>query len=163
MGLWDQVFFAVIVIFGPFHFEDDLPHGLDDEGGMLAGGGLGAEHDGVGAFEDGVSDVGDLAAVGLHAVDHAFHHLGGYDDGFCAVDTFSDDLALGHGYFFDGQFDAEITISLFRHNGHNLLQAVLRDVSERRRMVAALEAAKEEAEMLPSSWSETTPFDDVVR
>ena len=44
------------------------------------------------------------------------------------------------------QFDAEITISLFRHNGHNLLQAVLRDVSERRRMIAALEAAKEEAE-----------------
>jgi PAS domain S-box-containing protein len=46
----------------------------------------------------------------------------------------------------DTQFDAEITISLFRHNGHNLLQAVLRDVSERRRMIAALEAAKEEAE-----------------
>ena len=44
------------------------------------------------------------------------------------------------------EFDAEITISLFRHNGHNLLQAVLRDVSERRRMIAALEAAKEEAE-----------------
>jgi len=44
------------------------------------------------------------------------------------------------------QFDAEITISLFRHGGHNLLQAVLRDVSERRRMIAALEAAKEEAE-----------------
>ena len=43
-------------------------------------------------------------------------------------------------------FDAEITISLFRHNGHNLLQAVLRDVSERLRMIAALEAAKEEAE-----------------
>ena len=44
------------------------------------------------------------------------------------------------------EFDAEITISLFRHNGHNLLQAVLRDVSERRRMIVALEAAKEEAE-----------------
>jgi len=44
------------------------------------------------------------------------------------------------------EFDAEITISLFRHNGHNLLQAVLRDVSERRRMIAALEVAKEEAE-----------------
>jgi PAS domain S-box-containing protein len=44
------------------------------------------------------------------------------------------------------QFDAEITISLFRHNGENLLQAVLRDVSERRRMIAALETAKEEAE-----------------
>jgi PAS domain S-box-containing protein len=44
------------------------------------------------------------------------------------------------------QFDAEITISLFRHNGHNLLQAVLRDVSERRRMIVALESAKEEAE-----------------
>jgi PAS domain S-box-containing protein len=43
-------------------------------------------------------------------------------------------------------FDAEITISLFRHNGHNLLQAVLRDVSERRRMIAALEDAKDEAE-----------------
>jgi signal transduction histidine kinase/ActR/RegA family two-component response regulator len=44
------------------------------------------------------------------------------------------------------EFDAEITISLFRHNGNNLLQAVLRDVSERRRMIVALEAAKEEAE-----------------
>jgi PAS domain S-box-containing protein len=44
------------------------------------------------------------------------------------------------------QFDAEITISLFRLDDHNLLQAVLRDVSERRRMIAALEAAKEEAE-----------------
>jgi len=43
-------------------------------------------------------------------------------------------------------FDAEITISLFRHDGQRLLQAVLRDVSERRRMIAALEAAKEEAE-----------------
>ena len=44
------------------------------------------------------------------------------------------------------QFDAEITISLFRDNGHNLMQAVLRDVSERRRMMEALEVAKEEAE-----------------
>ena len=44
------------------------------------------------------------------------------------------------------EFDAEITISLFRHNGHNLMQAVLRDVSERLRMIAALESAKEEAE-----------------
>ncbi len=44
------------------------------------------------------------------------------------------------------RFDAEITISLFRHNGADLLQAVLRDVSERRRMIAALEVAKEEAE-----------------
>jgi PAS domain S-box-containing protein len=43
-------------------------------------------------------------------------------------------------------FDAEITVNLFHHNGHNLLQAVLRDVSERRRMIAALESAKEEAE-----------------
>jgi PAS domain S-box-containing protein len=44
------------------------------------------------------------------------------------------------------QFDAEITISLFRHDDHNLMQAVLRDVSERRRMMEALEAAKDEAE-----------------
>jgi signal transduction histidine kinase/ActR/RegA family two-component response regulator len=44
------------------------------------------------------------------------------------------------------QFDAEITVSLFRLDGQNLLQAVLRDVSERRRMVAALQSAKEEAE-----------------
>ena len=44
------------------------------------------------------------------------------------------------------RFDAEITVSLFRHNDQNLLQAVVRDVSERRRMIAALEVAKEEAE-----------------
>ncbi|MEP6504946.1 MAG: PAS domain S-box protein, partial [Betaproteobacteria bacterium] len=46
----------------------------------------------------------------------------------------------------DTQFDAEITISVFQHNGQSLLQAVLRDVSERRRMMAALESAKDEAE-----------------
>jgi PAS domain S-box-containing protein len=44
------------------------------------------------------------------------------------------------------EFDAEITVSVFKHEGHYLLQAVLRDVSERRRMIAALEAARDEAE-----------------
>ena len=44
------------------------------------------------------------------------------------------------------EFDAEISISVFEHGGQHLLQAVMRDVSERRRMIAALEAAKEEAE-----------------
>ncbi len=44
------------------------------------------------------------------------------------------------------EFDAEITLSVFEHGGQRLLQSVLRDVSERRRMIAALEAAKEEAE-----------------
>ncbi|HEX7639917.1 MAG TPA: PAS domain S-box protein, partial [Burkholderiaceae bacterium] len=44
------------------------------------------------------------------------------------------------------EFDAEITLSLFEHGGQRLLQSVMRDVSERRRMVQALEAAKEEAE-----------------
>jgi PAS domain S-box-containing protein len=46
----------------------------------------------------------------------------------------------------DTQFDAEITISVFQHNGQSLLQAVLRDVSERRRMIAALESARDDAE-----------------
>ncbi|HEX7688897.1 MAG TPA: ATP-binding protein, partial [Burkholderiaceae bacterium] len=45
-----------------------------------------------------------------------------------------------------GEFDAEITLSLFEHDGQRLLQSVLRDVSERKRMIAALESAKEEAE-----------------
>ena len=44
------------------------------------------------------------------------------------------------------EFDAEITLSVFEHGGHRLLQAVLRDVSERLRMIAALGAAKEDAE-----------------
>jgi len=47
----------------------------------------------------------------------------------------------------DGEeFDAEITLSVFEHDGHRLLQAVLRDVSERMNMIAALAAAKDEAE-----------------
>src|SRR6185437_3410420 len=103
-----QVVFAVIRVFGLFNFEDDLAHGLDDEGRMLTGGRFGAQHHGVCAFEDGVGDVGYLAAVGLNAVDHAFHHLGGDDHGFRAVDTFPDDLALGHGDLLDGQFHAEV-------------------------------------------------------
>jgi PAS domain S-box-containing protein len=44
------------------------------------------------------------------------------------------------------EFDAEITLSVFEHGGQRLLQSVLRDVSERKRMIAALESAKEEAE-----------------
>jgi PAS domain S-box-containing protein len=47
----------------------------------------------------------------------------------------------------DGEeFDAEITLSVFTHGGIRLLQAVIRDVSERRRMMAEIEAARDEAE-----------------
>ncbi len=47
----------------------------------------------------------------------------------------------------DGEpFDAEITLSVFQHGGIRLLQAVTRDVSERKKMMAALEAARDEAE-----------------
>ena len=122
MGLGHQVFFAVIVIFGSFHFEDDLSHGLHDECGMLAGGCLGAEHDGIGAFEDGVGDVGDFAAVWFHPVDHAFHHLRGDDNGFGAVDTFADDLALGHRDLFDGQFYAQVAAG--DHDGVGLVDDI---------------------------------------
>jgi PAS domain S-box-containing protein len=44
------------------------------------------------------------------------------------------------------EFDAEITLSVFTHGGIRLLQAVIRDVSERRRMMAEIEAARDEAE-----------------
>src|ERR1700722_13301780 len=102
MGLWGQVFFAVIMIFGPFHFEDDLPHGLHNECGVLAGSGLRAQHDGVGSFEDGVGHVGDLASVGLHAVDHAFHHLGGDENRFGGMDPFAENLGWAMGNFSTG-------------------------------------------------------------
>src|SRR5262249_29473932 len=90
---------------------DDLTHRLYHEGRMLTGGRLRAEHDRVGAFQHGIGDIGDLAAVGFYAVDHALHHLGGNDHRFGAVDTFADDLALGHRDLFDGQFHAEVTTS----------------------------------------------------
>ena len=56
-----------------------MRHGAHGFEGVVAGGGFGAEHDGVGAIEYGVGDVGDFGAGRHGVVNHAFHHLCGGD------------------------------------------------------------------------------------
>src|SRR3989344_5155923 len=55
-------------------------HGRDRLNRILARGGLGRKHDGIGAVEHGVGHVGDFGARRHRAVDHGFHHLGGGND-----------------------------------------------------------------------------------
>ena len=68
-----------------FGFDDDLGHHGDGFDGVLAGGGLAGEHDGVGAVVDGVGDVGGFGAGGARVFDHRLEHLGGGDDGLAEL------------------------------------------------------------------------------
>ena len=81
---------------------------LDRLGREAAHGGLGREHDAIGAVEDGVGHVGGLGAGRAPVLDHGFEHLGGRDDRLpCAV-RFRHDALLFHGDALDGDLDAEI-------------------------------------------------------
>ena len=90
---------------------DDLGHHGDGFDGILAGGGFGGEHDGVGAVVDGVGDVGGLGAGGARVVDHGLEHLRGGDDGLAILGGAADDVLLQGGNFFGRDFDAEIAAS----------------------------------------------------
>ena len=72
----------------------DLCHGAHGFKRVGACGGFGAEHDGVGAVQYGVGDVGDFSA-GRHRVgDHAFHHLCGGDGEAAQLARGADDAFL---------------------------------------------------------------------
>src|SRR5690606_8154046 len=87
---------------------DDAAHREDRLDGVLADAGLAGEHDGVGALEDGVGDVGGLGAGGARRGDHRFEHLGGDDDGPGLLAAQFDGALLDHRHLFEGQFDAEV-------------------------------------------------------
>ncbi len=76
--------------------------------GEFSDGGFAAEHDGVGAVEDGVGDVADLGAGGACLLDHGLEHLSGDDDGFSGRLTAADKLFLDDGDLGDVHFDAEV-------------------------------------------------------
>jgi len=59
-----------------FGLANNFGHHLDRFNGVLAGGGFGGEHDGVGAVVDGVGDVGSLGAGGARVLDHRLEHWG---------------------------------------------------------------------------------------
>ncbi len=87
---------------------DDPGHHGDGFDGVLAGGGLAGEHDGVGAVVDGVGYVGGLGAGGARVLDHGLEHLGGGDDGLAVLGGAADDVLLDGGDLFGRDLDAEI-------------------------------------------------------
>ena len=87
---------------------DDPRHGLDDQDGVLAGGGLAREHQGVGAVEDGVGDVGRLGAGGARLLDHRLEHLGRHDHRLAGEAAGGDDLLLQHGDGVERHLDPEV-------------------------------------------------------
>ena len=91
-----------------FGGADDACHGLDGLDRVGADAGLAGEHDGVGAVEDGVGDVGCFGAGRSGCADHGFEHLRGDDDGLGLVAAAFDGSFLHHGDVFEGEFDAEV-------------------------------------------------------
>ena len=87
---------------------DDLGHHGDGFDGILAGGGLAREHDGVGAVVDRVGDVGGLGAGGPRILDHRFQHLRRGDDRLAILRGAADDVLLDRGHLLRRDFDAEI-------------------------------------------------------
>ncbi len=79
-----------------------------DSRGVLAAGGFGGEHDGVGAVEDGVGDVAGFGARGARVFDHRFEHLRGGDDRLAPGGGAADHVLLNHRNFFRRHLDAEI-------------------------------------------------------
>ena len=107
-----------------FGFLNDAGHHADGFDGVIAGSGFGGEHDGVGAVEDGIGDVGSFGAGGARILGHGLQHLRGGDDGPAKVAGARDDVFLNDRNFFRIHFDAEVAAGDHHGIGHtqNLLQ-----------------------------------------
>ncbi len=92
---------------------------------ILPGGRLAREHQGVGAVEDGVGDVGGLGAGGPRVGHHRLEHLGGHDHRLAVTPAHGDDLLLPHRNLVQRHLDPEI--SARHHHGvglaHGLVEA----------------------------------------
>ena len=86
----------------------DPVHGRDRLDGKGAGGGLGRQHDRVGAFEDGGRDVRDLGAGRHRRGDHRFQHLRGDDHRLAGAAGGAGDLLLDAGHLLERHLDAEV-------------------------------------------------------
>lgn len=89
----------------------DAFHDVEAFEWVFTDGGFAGEHDAVGFFEDGVSDVGDFGSGGDGGFDHAFEHVCSDGDGAAEVDAAFDHVTLDDGEFLVGAFDTEVTAS----------------------------------------------------
>jgi hypothetical protein len=99
------------VVHVAFGFDDDARHDGNGFAGILAAGGFGGEHDGVGAVENGVGDVAGFGARGARVFDHRLEHLRGGDYGLAPGGGAADDVLLNDWDFFRRHFYAEIAAS----------------------------------------------------
>ena len=101
----------------------DVSHDGDSLDGVGAGGGLAGEHDGVGAVEDGVGDVGGLRAGGAGGAGHGLEHLGGGDDGLAGFVAALDHALLREEDLLEVDLHAEVTAR--DHDGVGLADDVI--------------------------------------
>src|SRR5690606_39264145 len=101
-------FFKIISVVSPFNFQNDLTHGLHHESGMKSRCCFTTQHHRICAFQHRVSNIGDLASIWFDAIDHALHHLRGYDHGLRTVNALANDLLLNVRNFLHRQFHAEV-------------------------------------------------------
>ena len=91
-----------------FGFDHDARHDRHRLARILAAGGFGREHDGIGAVENGVGHVAGFGARGARILDHRLEHLRGGDDRLAPSGGAADHMLLDDGNFFGRHFDAEI-------------------------------------------------------
>ena len=115
---------ALVVLGG----GDDPRHGLHRRQRVAARRRLAGEHQGVGAVEHRVGDVGGLGAGGAGLLHHRFEHLGGDDHRPAEAAAGGDDPLLQHRHPVDRHLDAEVAA---RHHhrvggGDDLVEVVHR-------------------------------------
>ena len=94
---------------GAFDAAGDAIEDLKAGAWVLACGGFSGKHDGIGAFENGIGDIGDLGARREGIGDHALQHVSGDDDGLHRADALFHNFALNDGEFLVRALHSEVS------------------------------------------------------
>ena len=87
----------------------DAVHRLHRLDRVVAGGGLGRQHHGGGAVEDGIRNVARLGASRLRVLDHRLEHLGRSDHRLPGLEAAQDDPLLEQRHGRCADLDSEVT------------------------------------------------------
>ncbi len=102
-----------------FDIGSDPDHQLNRIDRILAGGGFGRQHDGIGAIKNGIGNIiGGFSPGRARICDHAFQHLGRSNYRLAGRVTFADDALLDQRHLFRLYFNAEVTAGNHDAIGH---------------------------------------------
>ena len=92
-----------------FRKGSDASHGFNGFYRIETAGRFAAEHDGIGAVDDGIGNVTRFSTSRTRVVAHRFQHLSCRDDRFTGFMAFADEDFLEHRDFFCRYFDTKVT------------------------------------------------------